>query len=136
MARSSKGCKPGNFKSHYSVKRSLRNTGCLHLNFVECESLLELNSPESLAICERNLDNSIDFSNFPVRDYLPIIGMDFITHLHCLAIDVNKGVSFYSRLISRKLCRFLLMYLTGLISLSVLLLFLLSITFFSLMHNF
>ena len=92
MAILSKGCKPGNFKSHYSVKRILTNTGCLHLNFVECESLLELNSPESLAICERNLDNSIDFSNFSVRDYLPIIGMDFITHLHCLAIDVNEGV--------------------------------------------
>ena len=92
MAILSKGCKPGNFKSHYSVKRSLTNTGCLHLNFVECESLLELNSPESLALCETNLDNSIDFSNFSVRDYLPIIGMDFITHLHCLAIDVNEGV--------------------------------------------
>ena len=62
------------------------------MNFVECESLLELNSPESLALCETNLDNSIDFSNFSVRDYLPIIGMDFITHLHCLAIDVNEGV--------------------------------------------
>ena len=92
MAILSKGCKPGNFKSQNSVKLSITNTGWLHLNFAECESLLELNSPESLAICETNLDNSIDFSNFSVRDYLPIIGMDFITHLHCLAIDVNEGV--------------------------------------------
>ena len=44
--------------------------------------------------------------------------------------------SFCTGLISRKLCRFLLMFSTGFTSLIVLLLFLLSFTFFVFMHGF
>ena len=42
-------------------------------NFVECESFLESNSPDVLALCEINLDDSIDSGNLSVRDYLPLI---------------------------------------------------------------
>ena len=40
-------------------------------NFVESESFLESNSPDILALCETNLDDSIDSGNFSVRGYLP-----------------------------------------------------------------
>ena len=45
----------------------------LHSNFVECESFFESNSPDILALCEANLDDSVDYGNFSVRGYLPLI---------------------------------------------------------------
>ena len=49
------------------------NIRCLRLNFVDCESFLELNSPDIFALCEANLDDSIDSGNFSVTGYLPLI---------------------------------------------------------------
>ena len=69
MAILSKGCKADNFESHISVKLSFTNSGGLCLNFVECESFLESNCPDILALCETNLDNSIDSSNFSVSRF-------------------------------------------------------------------
>ena len=97
MAILSRGCKPDNFEPHNSLKLSFTNIRGLRLNFIECESFLESNSPDILALCETNLDTG---------------------------------------LISRKLCRFLLMFSTGFTSLIVLLLFPLSITFFIFVHGF
>ena len=37
------------------------------MNFVDCESFLESNSSDILALCGSNLDDSIDSSNFSVR---------------------------------------------------------------------
>ena len=51
-------------------------------SFVECESFLESNSPDILALCETKLDDSIDSDNYFVRGYLPLIQKDFITHMH------------------------------------------------------
>ena len=34
---------------------------------------------------------SIDFGNFSMRGYLPLIGKDSITHMHDLAVCVKKG---------------------------------------------
>ena len=73
MAILSKGCKPDNFESHNSLKLSFADILGLHLNFVECESFLETNSPGILALCETNLDVSIDSGNFSVTGYLPLI---------------------------------------------------------------
>ena len=56
MAILSKGYKPDNFESHNSLKLSFANIRGLQWNFVET-----------------NLDNSIDFGNFSVTGYLPII---------------------------------------------------------------
>ena len=36
-------------------------------NFVECESLVKSNPPDILALCETNLDDSIDSGNFSVK---------------------------------------------------------------------
>ena len=132
MAILSKGCKPDNFESHSSLKLSATNIRGLRSNFVDCESILESNSPGVLALCETNLDDSIDFSNFSVKGYLLLIQKDSSTHMHGLAFYVKERLPF----ISRKLCRFLLMFLTGFTSLSVLLLFPLSITFFVFMYGF
>ena len=112
MAILSKACKPDNFESHNSLKLSFTNIRGLRSNFVDCKSFLESNSPDILALCDTNLDDSIDSGNFSVRGYPPLIRKD-------------SGASFCTELISRKLCRFLLMFLTGFNSLSVLLLLIL-----------
>ena len=73
MAILSKGCKPDNFELHNSLKLSFTNIQCLRSIFVDCESFLESNSRDILALCETNLDDSIDSGNFSVRGYLPLI---------------------------------------------------------------
>ena len=65
-----------------------------HSNFVDCESFLESNSPDILALCETNLDDSIDSGNFSVRGYLPLIRKDSSTHMHGLAVYVKEGLPF------------------------------------------
>ena len=84
MAVLSKGCTPDNFESHNSLKLSFTNIRGQRSNFVECESFLEWRSPDILALCETNLDDSIDSDNFSVTDYLPSIRKDFITYMEGL----------------------------------------------------
>ena len=137
MAILSKTCKPDNFELHNSLKLSFTNIQGLRSNFVDCESFLESNSSDILALCETNLDDSIDSGNFSVRGYLSLIQKDSTTHMHGLTVYVKEGLPFAQDLFSRKLCRFLPMFSTGFTSLSVLLLFPLSITFSSIvMHGF
>ena len=92
MAILSKACKPDNFESHNSLKLSFTNIRGLHSNFVDCESFLESNSPDILALCETNLDDSIDSGSFSVRGYLPLIRKDSSTHMQCLAVYVKEGL--------------------------------------------
>ena len=94
MAILSKACKPDNFESHNSLKLSFTNIRGLRSNFVDCESFLESNSPDILALCETNLDDSIDSGNFSVRVYLPLIWKDSGTHMHGLAVYVKQGLPF------------------------------------------
>ena len=93
MAILSKACKPDNFKLCNSHKLSFTNIRGLHSNFVDCEFFLESNSPDILAVCEANLDDSIDSGNFSVRGYLHLIRKDSSTHMHGLAVFV-KGLPF------------------------------------------
>ena len=93
MAKLSKACKPENFELHNS----------LNSNFVDCEYFLESNSPGILALCEINLDDSIDSGNFSVRGDLPLIQKDSGTHMHGLTIYVRR-TSFCTGLTSGKLC--------------------------------
>ena len=90
----SKALKPDNFESHNSLKLSFTNIRGLCSNFVDCESFLESNSPDILALCETNLDDSIDTGNFSLRGYLPLIRKDSSTHVHCLAVYVKEGLPF------------------------------------------
>ena len=61
------------FEPHNSLKLSFTIIQGLCSNFVECESFLESNSPDILALCETNLNDSVDSGNFSVRGYLPVI---------------------------------------------------------------
>ena len=81
MAILSKACKPDNLESHNSLKRSFTNIQGLCSNFVDCKSFLESNSPEILALCETNLDDSIECGNFSVRGYL-LLTVPFLAQLY------------------------------------------------------
>ena len=67
-------------------------------NFVDCESFLESNSPDILALCEANLDDSIDSGNFSVKGYLPLIRKDSSTHIHGLPVYVKEEFPFSQNL--------------------------------------
>ena len=73
---------------------SFTNIHCLRSNFIDCESFLESNSPDTLALCETNLDDSIDSGNFSMRGYLPLIPKDSTTHMHGLTVYVKEGLPF------------------------------------------
>ena len=90
----SKTCKPDNFELHNSLKLSFANIRGLRLNFVDCESFLESNFPDNLALCETNLNGSIDSGNFFVWGYLPLIWKDSSTHMHGLAVYVKERLPF------------------------------------------
>ena len=94
LAILSKSCKPDSFELHNSLKLSFTNIRGLHLNFVDCKSFLESNSPDILALCETNLDDSIDSGNFSVRGCLPLIWKDSSTHMYGLAVYVKEGHPF------------------------------------------
>ena len=90
----SDGCKRDNFETHNSLKRSFTNIRVLCSNFVDCESFLAPNSPDILALCETNLDDSIDSGYFSVRGYLSLIRNDSITPMHSLAIYGKEKLPF------------------------------------------
>ena len=81
-------------KAKNTIQLSFTNICILHSNFVDCESFLESNSPDILALCETNLDDSIDSGNFSVRGYLPLIRKDSGTHMHGLTVYVKEGLPF------------------------------------------
>ena len=139
MAILSKGCKPHNFESHNSLKLSFTNIGGPRSNFAECESFLESNSPDILALCETNLDDSSDFGNFSVRGYLLFIWKDSLTHMHGLAVYVKEGLPFALDLsLENSADSYLCFWLALLHSVSYFFFFLfffLLITFFIVMHS-
>ena len=61
---------------------------------LDSESFLESNSPDILALCEANLENSIDTSNLSVRSYLPLIQLDSVSYRHDLKVYVKEGLTF------------------------------------------
>ena len=64
------------------------------MNFVENGSFLESNSSNIFALCEMNLDNSTDSSDFSARGYLSLIRKDSITRMHGLSVYVKEGLPF------------------------------------------
>ena len=85
-----KRCTPEYFQSHNSLKLSFRNIPGLHSKFDDCESFLESNYPDISALCETNLDDSIDSGNFSVKVYLFLIRKDSTIHMHGLALHVKN----------------------------------------------
>ena len=90
----SKACEPDSFELQKSLKLTFMNIGGLRSNFVDCKSFLESNSPGILALCETNLDYSIDSVNFSVRGYLSLIQKNCSTHMHGLGINVKEELPF------------------------------------------
>ena len=131
----SKACKPDNFKSHNSLKLSFTNIRGLRSNFVDCESFLESNSPDILALCETNLYDSTDSGNFSVRGYLPLIQKNSNTHMHVLAVYLKEELSFLRDLYLENPADSYLCFQRSLLH-CILLLFQLSITFFVFVHGF
>ena len=81
MAILSKACKPDNFESHNSLKLSfmdIRGEAFVRILLIVNLSLNQ--TPDILALCETNQDDSIDSGNFSVRGYLPLIQKDSSTH--------------------------------------------------------
>ena len=52
------------------------------------------NSPNIRALCEKNLNDSIDSGNFSVRGYLPLNRKASVTYMHGLAVYVKEGFRF------------------------------------------
>ena len=73
---------------------SFMNIWGFHWNFVDCKSFLESNSPDVLALCETNLDNSINSGGFSGKSYLPLTQKDSSTHMHSLAVYAKEELPF------------------------------------------
>ena len=87
-------CKPEKCESHNSLKLNFVNIWALCSNFVDCESFLESNSPDILALYETNLDGSINSGNFTVRGYLPLTQKNSTTHRHGLTVYMKERLLF------------------------------------------
>ena len=94
----SKGCKPDNFESHNSLKFNFTDIWGIRSNFVKFEPFLESNSPDILALCQTNLEDSIDSGNFSVRGFLPLIRKDSTIYIHGLSVYVEKRFPFAQEL--------------------------------------
>ena len=68
-----------------SLKLSFFYIWSFYSSVVGCESFLESNSPNFLALYETNFEEWIYLSNFFVRGYLPSLWMDSVTHMLGLA---------------------------------------------------
>ena len=88
MATLSKGVRPSNYTTF--LKLSFTNIRVLYSNFVEFESFLELNSPDILALCDTNFDDSTVSGNFSIKSYLPLIRKDSVIHMHDLTVYVKE----------------------------------------------
>ena len=90
MAIFSKFLKPDSFESHNSLKPSFTNIEGLPYDFSGWESFIESNYPGILVLCQTNLEDSTDYSNLPVRSYLPITQKDSATDMHGLAVYLKE----------------------------------------------
>ena len=91
MAILPKAFKPDNIEL---PKTYFTNIQGLCSNFAGFESFFESNSLDILALCETNLNNSIDSSISLVRGYLPLMQKDSVTCMHSLAVFVKERLSF------------------------------------------
>ena len=77
-----------------SAKLRFTNIQGLCSNFFACEPFLESSSPDILGLCETNLEDPMDSSNFSVRGYLPLVQKDSLTHMFGLTVYLKEGLSF------------------------------------------
>ena len=117
MAILSKWCKPGNFEPHNSLKCSFTNIQGLHSNFVDSESFLESSSLDIPALCQRQTWILNWFWQL-LCERLSSINRKGFYNSYAWSCSLCEGwTTFCMGLISRKLSRFLLMFLAGFTSL-------------------
>ena len=131
----SKAHKLHNFEPQNSLKVSFTYIQRLCSNFARCESFLESSSPNILALCKTNLDDSTLLAISLWRAIF--LESEMILSLRCIVLQfiLRKEFLLY-RTICRKLWEFLFMFWTGFASFSVLLFSPLPITFFAFVSNF
>ena len=93
MTTLSKGCKLNNFEPHGSLKFNFTNIRGLCSNFVECESSLESNSPDSLAVWDK-LGCLNWFWQFPCEGLPSFDSEGFVTHIDDVGVYVKEGLPF------------------------------------------
>ena len=69
-----------NFESHNSQKLTFANIKDFGSNFISCEFFLESNSLNIFALCETNLEESMDSRKFSVKGYLCLTEKDSFAH--------------------------------------------------------
>ena len=108
----SKVCKPDNRESHNYLSLSFTIIwSLLQSTFVGCEFFCESKSPDLSALCEADMEDSIDSSIF-LFEGLSSIKWKGIKYLYAWSCSLCEGgTSFCTRLFSKKLRRFL--FLTG-----------------------
>ena len=136
MAILPKGCKPDNFESYNSLKLSFTNIRGLCSNFVERESFPWI----KLSWHSCSMWDKLAWLNWFWQffcDRFSSINSKGFYYSYAWSCNLCEGrTSFCTELISRKLCWFLLLFSSGFTSLSVLVLFPLSITFFVVIYGF
>ena len=93
MAISSKGYKRDNFEPHNSLNIPLQIFKTFVLIFFNVNPTLN-QTPDILALCETNLDDSIDSGNFSLRGCLPLVQKGSVTHICGLTVYVKIGLPF------------------------------------------
>ena len=53
-----------------------------------------IHSPDILALCEINMEDSIDSGNLSVRGYLPLIRKESTTYMYDLEVYMEEGLLF------------------------------------------
>ena len=91
--------------------------------------------PDIPALCDTNLDDSIDSGNFTVRGYLSLLQKDSITHMHGLVLYVKKYFLLHGTYLYKTL-RILTYVFDWLYFTQCLTSFPWLITFFAFMHGF
>ena len=128
MAILSKGHKPDTFESDNSLKLSFTNIWGL------CSILLLVNLSLNETLLRQTWMTELVLAISLWRVIFLSSKIILLYAWSCILCD--QRTSFYTGRISRKLCRFLFMFLTGFTSLSVLLLLPPLITFVIFMHSF
>ena len=121
-------------ESHTSLKRSFTNIRVLRLNFAECDLSLNQTRLTFLLYVRRTLVTQ--FWKFLFEGLSSFNTKGFYYSCAWSWSLCEEGASFCTGLISRNVCRFVLMFLTGFTPFIVLLLFPLSITLFIFVRSF
>ena len=74
-----------------SLKLSYTNTRGFHSNFLYCESDVEANPTNILALFETNLQDIISFNSYSIKGYLSLVCENSSSYMHCLIVFFQRG---------------------------------------------